>query len=122
MNRVEQKGYVIRFIFLCTLAIGHIASVLSAAPGETDFPRLAFYERFVAIDNACGWPQLNVLPDGTLACLIWPHPVHGTTEGALECWISTDGGKFWKKVGVPVPNAPTTNRMVMAGGLAADGS
>lgn len=97
-------------------------AVLSAAPGENRFPRLALYERFVAIDNACGWPQLTLLPDGTLGCLIWPEPLHGFTEGAAECWTSSDGGRFWKKTGVPVPYAPGENRMNLAGGLAADGS
>ncbi len=94
----------------------------AAAPGENKFPALALHERFVAIDDACGWPQVTLLPDGKLACLVWPHPLHGFTEGAVECWVSADGGRKWQKAGVPVPYAPTQNRMNVAGGLAADGS
>jgi len=94
---------------------------LLAGSGENKFPKLAFYERFVAIDNASGWPRLTLLPDGTITCLIWPHPVHGYTEGAVECWTSKDGGKFWSKAGVPVPDRPGTNRMNAAGGLTSDG-
>src|SRR5690348_4365357 len=84
---------------------------LRAAPGAKVFPRLGLYERFVAIDEACGWPQLTLLPDGTLGCLIWPHPLHGFTEGAAECWTSRDAGRTWHQAGVPVPFAPTQNRM-----------
>ena len=111
-----------RLALLAALAvIVHPPSSL-AALGENKFPSLALYERFVAIDDACGWPQVTVLPDGTLACLLWPVPLHGYTEGAVECWVSADGGRLWKKAGVPVPFTPTQNRMNVAGGLAADGS
>ena len=99
-----------------------VQATLLAGPGPSSFPKLALYERFIAIDDACGWPQVTVLPDGTLACLIWPIPLHGYTEGAAECWLSKDGGLSWTKAGVPVPNAPTENRMNLAGGLATDGT
>jgi len=109
---------VLSSIVLLSLGFGAAAS---AAPRNQSFPKLPFYERFVAIDNACGWPQVTVLPNGNLACLIWPHPVHGFIEGAAECWVSEDGGRFWKKTGVPVPNAPKENRMNLAGGMGANG-
>jgi len=83
-------------------------------------PRLL--ERFIAIDHACGWPNLTVLPDGSIAALIWPEPCHGLWEGAAECWGSADGGRTWAKRGVPVPFAPGTNRMNLAAGLARDGA
>jgi len=79
-------------------------------------------ERFIAIDHACGWPNLTLLPDGALATLIWPEPCHGLWEGAAECWASTDGGRTWQKRGVPVPHSPGTNRMNLSAGLAADGA
>jgi len=110
-----------RLLFLL-LSLVSPAAVALGAPGENKFPKLALYERFIAIDDTCGWPLITLMPDGTLNCLIWPHPVHGYTEGAAELWVSTDGGKFWKKAGVPVPNLPAQNRMNVAGGLAADGS
>ena len=112
-----MKRYV-----LLVVVIGCLTTALFAGAGSKNFPKLAFYERFVAIDNACGWPNLTLLPSGQLACVIWPHPNHGITEGAVECWLSSDGGKSWKRVGVPVPAAPTTNRMNVAAGLATDGS
>ncbi|HRE83617.1 MAG TPA: sialidase family protein [Opitutaceae bacterium] len=104
------------------LAVFASVSKSQAAPGSTPFPKLAHYERFIAIDNACGWPLVTLMPDGKITCLIWPHPYHGFIEGAAECWVSEDGGVFWKKIGVPVPNLPATNRMNVAGGLAADGT
>ncbi len=98
------------------------ASWAGAAAGEKKSSPLPHHERFIAIDDACGWPQVTLLPDGTLACLIWPHPLHGFTEGAAECWLSNDGGRLWRKAGVPVPHAPGQNRMNLAAGLAPDGS
>jgi hypothetical protein len=76
----------------------------------------------VAIDGACAWPQLNLLPNGEIAALIWPETNHGLTEGAVECWTSADGGVSWRKTGVPVPYEPGTNRMNLASGVATDGS
>lgn len=80
------------------------------------------YERFIGIDGVCAWPQMTRLPSGELAALIWPRNNHGLTEGAAECWVSTDRGMTWTRAGVPVPNAPATNRMNLAGGLTADGT
>ncbi|MEO6246309.1 MAG: exo-alpha-sialidase [Opitutaceae bacterium] len=103
------------------LVLAVLGSSRAATSAEKNFPRLALYERFVAIDEACGWPLVTVLPDGALGCLIWPVPLHGFTEGAVEFWKSTDDGRAWRKAGVPVTNSPTQNRMNHAGGVAADG-
>lgn len=88
----------------------------AAGPGE-----LPLYERYVAVDGACAWPLVTALPNGELSALIWPHPNHGFVQGALECWNSRDHGRTWQRAGVPVLNAPGTNRMNCAAGLRADG-
>jgi hypothetical protein len=75
-----------------------------------------YYERFIAIDAACGWPNLCLLPDGQIAALIWPHTNHGATEGSAECWVSADEGRSWTRAGVPVPHSPGKNRMNVAAG------
>jgi hypothetical protein len=79
-------------------------------------------ERYIAIDHACGWPNLTLLPGGEIAALVWPEPCHGEWEGAAECWVSPDDGRTWAKRGVPVPHTPGTNRMNLAAGLARDGA
>ena len=79
-------------------------------------------ERYIAIDHACGWPNLTLLPNGDIAALVWPDPCHGVWEGAAECWGSADEGRTWTKRGVPVPNDPGTNRMNLSAGLARDGA
>jgi len=94
----------------------------SAATPESALPRFPLYERYIGIDGACGWPLLVLLPNGDIACLLWPDSSHGYSEGAVECWASSDQGRTWQRRGVPVPNEPTTNRMNHAGGVAADGS
>ncbi len=85
--------------------------------GETTPPAI---QRFVAIDNVCAWPNLTHLPDGSINATIFSQPSHGQVAGAAECWNSSDG-EFWTKRGIPAPNAPDTNRMNVACGLAKNG-
>jgi hypothetical protein len=96
------------------LGLSILAPSLPAQPSRPS--NLTFYERFVAIDSTCGWPNLSLLPDGKIAAIIWPYTNHGVTEGSAESWVSGDGGVSWKQAGVPVPNEPGTNRMNVAAG------
>lgn len=96
------------------------ASMAGATP-ESTLPSLGQYERFVAIDNVCGWPLLVSLSTGELGAFIWPLASHGYSEGSVEFWKSRDGGRTWAKAGVPVPHAPGENRMNHAGGVAPGG-
>ena len=77
-------------------------------------------ERYIAIDNVCAWPNLTLLPDGTLIATIFNQPTHGGWEGDVECWASSDQGRTWKLRGVPAPHESGTNRMNVSAGLAAD--
>lgn len=79
-------------------------------------------ERFIAIDNVCAWPNVKLLPDGSLVAVIFNQPSHGGVEGDVEAWSSRDGGKIWKLAGVPAPHEPGTLRVNHAAGLAHDGS
>lgn len=74
-------------------------------------------QRFVAIDNVCAWPNLTLLPEGSINTTIFGQPSHGQIAGAAECWNSRNG-EFWTKRGIPAPNDPDTNRMNVACGLA----
>jgi hypothetical protein len=77
-------------------------------------------QRFVAIDNVCAWPNLTVLPDGSLNATIFGKPSHGQMSGAVEVWNSPSG-EFWQKRGIPAPNEPHTNRLNHAVGIAKNG-
>jgi len=96
------------------LGLSILTPSLPAQPSRPS--NLTFYERFVAIDSTCGWPNLSLLPDGKIAAIIWPYTNHGVTEGSAESWVSGDGGVSWQQAGVPVPNEPGTNRMNVAAG------
>jgi hypothetical protein len=76
--------------------------------------------RFVAIDNICAWPNLTLLPDGSINTTIFGQPSHGQMAGVAECWNSKDG-QLWSKVGIPAPNELNTNRMNVACELAKNG-
>jgi hypothetical protein len=77
-------------------------------------------QRFIAIDNVCAWPNLTLLPDGSINATIFGRPSHGQVAGAAECWNSPDGA-FWSRRGTPAPNDPHTNRMNVAAGIARNG-
>ncbi|HID74662.1 MAG TPA: exo-alpha-sialidase [Planctomycetaceae bacterium] len=75
----------------------------------------------VAVDNVCAWPNLTVLPGGTIVATIFNQPSHGSVAGDVECWASRDNGRTWQKVGTAAPHEPHTNRMNVAAGLTAGG-
>jgi hypothetical protein len=78
-------------------------------------------ERYIAIDNVCAWPNLTVLPDGTLAVAIYNQPIHGQWHGDVEVWVSADDGRLWERRGVAAIGEPPDNRMDVAAGCAANG-
>jgi len=78
-------------------------------------------EQFIGIDGVCAWPNLTLLPDGTIVAAIFNQPCHGTWQGDLDCWASTDGGRTWQFRGRPAPHEPEKNRMNCAAGLAPNG-
>ena len=57
-------------------------------------------ERYIAIDNVCGWPKLTLMDDGSINLDIHNKPSHGSPDGSAECWKSVDGGKTFKLYGV----------------------
>ncbi len=79
-------------------------------------------ERYIAVDNVCAWPNLKLLPDGTIAAVLYNQPSHGRDPGHVEVWTSRDGGKLWTLAGVPVPHDPNSTRLNHAAGIAHDGS
>jgi hypothetical protein len=79
-------------------------------------------ERYVAVDNVCAWPNLTMMPDGSVIATIFNQPTHGGWEGDVECWASNDQGRTWTRRGTPARHKPKTNRMNVAAGLARDGA
>jgi hypothetical protein len=84
--------------------------------------RVNIDSRFVSVDNVCAWPNLTVLRDGTIIATIFNQPSHAKREGDVECWASTDGGKFWEKRGIAALHDPNANRMNVAAGMANNGN
>lgn len=117
IHRSTRLLVSLRSLVAALLLFGSGVVLLAAPPPGARFD---FYERFVAIDGACAWPNLSLLPDGRIVAIIWPYTNHAITEGSAESWVSEDHGASWKKSGVPMPHAPGTNRMNVAAG-AVDG-
>ena len=123
----ERVNHMSRYISCVRVGIllglscaGIIATDMRAEAPRPFSGAYDFHERFIAIDGACGWPNLSLLPNGKIAALVWPQTNHGATEGAAECWISADNGLTWTKTSVPVPHEATKNRMNVAAGPIGD--
>ena len=76
--------------------------------------------RVVAVKNACAWPNLTLLGDGTVVAILHNRPAHGTMEADVECWASSDG-LTWEKRSTVTQHEPHTVRMNHAAGLAKNG-
>ena len=79
-------------------------------------------ERYVAVDDKCAWPNLTLMPDGSIVATIFGEPCHQLWEGSSECWISSDGGRLWSFLGVPVHHEPNRTRGDLAAGLTHEGA
>ena len=79
-------------------------------------------ERYVAIDNKGNWPNLTLMPDGSIVATVFSEPSHGLWGGSPECWISRDNGRTWTFLSVPAPHAPGTNHMIFGAGLTHSGA
>ncbi len=76
----------------------------------------------VVADNACAWPNLTVLGDGTIIATIFNAPYHACIVGDVDCWGSSDNGRTWEKRGTPAAHdPPSSNRMNVAAGVAGNG-
>ena len=106
-----------RLLFVTLVASAALLPTVNAGPETT---LTGPVERYISIDNVCAWPNLTVLPDGTIIVAIFNRPSHGQEAGSIEAWASQDG-RFWEKRGVVAPHEPDTNRMHVAAGLAKNG-
>ena len=77
-------------------------------------------QRIVAIENVCAWPNLTLLPDGTIIAILFNQPGHGTMQGDVDCYASSDGVK-WERRSTVTQHEPDTIRMNHAAGLAKNG-
>lgn len=78
------------------------------------------WQQIVAVEDVCAWPNLTLLPDGTIAAFIFNKPTHGQCEGDIDCWTSSDGVK-WERRSTVTQHLPNTIRMNCAAGVARNG-
>ena len=108
-----------------TMFLGLCATSLNLAAAERAYVTARDGGRptpIVAIEGVCAWPNLTVLPDGSIVATIFNQPSHGTTAGDVECWASEDGGRTWRRRGTPAEHENEhSNRMNVAAGLANNG-
>ena len=126
MNRQIKRSGSFLFVILFFSCYLHAARPVGMENGSNEYLKtekdsVEVLKRYISIDNVCAWPNLTTLPDGTQMVAIFNKPSHGRMQGDVECWTSTDGGKFWQKRGTPAPHKPMTNRMNVAAGLAGNG-
>lgn len=102
--------------FVLLLLLASRAMLSSAAP-ETE---PAGIQHTIAVTNVCAWPNLTLLPDGSIVAVFHNRPSHGQSEGDVDCWASRDGLK-WEKRSTITAHEPNTVRMNHAAGLARNG-
>lgn len=119
LSRPKNVSFALIMNLPCHVALIFTLAVNTPVLGAATNPPVALASRFIAIDNVCCWPNLNVLPDGTIIATIFNQPSHARMEGDVECWSSTDG-QFWTKRGVAAKHEPMANRMNVAAGLTHD--
>ncbi|QDT97221.1 sialidase family protein [Gimesia aquarii] len=95
-----------------------IQSVLLVNMLAAEEPKIL--HQVVAVENVCAWPNLTLMPDGTIIVIFHNKASHGQQEGDIDCWASTDGVK-WKKRSTVTRHQPNTVRMNHAAGLAKNG-
>src|SRR5688572_23299165 len=100
--------------------MGSLGTVVVDAASLSPPPALIDAEHKVVAQNACAWPMLVTLRDGTIVAIIHNQPSHGQQEGQIEAWATKDGLN-WQRRGFPAPNDPGTVRMNVAVGLAGNG-
>ena len=117
VTTMNVQRHLVRPMPVVSAALLFAATAISIQGEEANPPSI---KRVVAVKDVCAWPNLTLMPDGSINTTIFGKPSHGQMEGAAECWNSADG-ESWTKRGVPAPNDPHTNRMNVAAGLAKNG-
>lgn len=116
MAGMSIRFRVLRWGWVLVLGCGFWRPPLGA---QTE-PEPAGLRRVVAVKDVCAWPNLTLMPDGSLVAILFNQPAHGTQEGDLECWASQDGA-VWEKRGQVTQHVPRTARFNHAAGLAHNG-
>lgn len=78
-------------------------------------------ERYVIIDNYCGWPKLSLMQDGKLILGVYNKPSHGGMYGEAEVWTSQDGGRSFQFAGFPFKPEPDKSQNNECLGVAHNG-
>ena len=116
----DTKGFLrITLLILTGLLLATARSGWAQDPNGQD--RIEIIDRYVAVDNVCAWPNLVLLPDGTILAFIFDQPNHGDSSGDVACWASVDGGRLWKHRSTATQHEPGTIRFNHAVGLGHNG-
>ncbi|HAW31180.1 MAG TPA: hypothetical protein DCY03_24240, partial [Planctomycetaceae bacterium] len=110
------SGVIMRIFMLCIVVV--VLAALSPVELSADEPHVL--KQVVAVENVCAWPNLTLLPDGTIIAVFHNQPSHGQQEGDIDCWASPDGVN-WEKRSTVTQHEPNTVRMNHAAGLAKNG-
>jgi hypothetical protein len=86
MNRFKVQAQVAHATATVLVLTGVLATKVSAQ-AETRYVKNKLGQRprpIVAVDNVCAWPNLTVLPDGTITAVGFNKPGHGGVVGDVD--------------------------------------
>ncbi len=115
-----MKPTISRQTLASTSAIIWLALLTTGVGAAEPEPEPEVFQRVVAVENVCAWPNLTLMRDGTVIAIFHNQPSHGTKEGDVDCWASCDG-LTWEKRSTVTRHEPNTIRMNHAAGLARNG-
>ncbi len=72
--------------------------------------------------NVCAWPNLFRFGEKGIGAVIFNAAAHGTIEGDLDFWATTDQGEHWCRLSTAAEAPPGQNRMHSCCGVRHDGT
>ncbi|HDY87592.1 MAG TPA: exo-alpha-sialidase [bacterium] len=119
---MKSSKKIVIVVIGCLVAVSFMSSCQKASKLSVSPPAgREFGKPFIAVEHVCAWPNLTLMPDGSIIATIFNKPSHGAVPGDIECWASEDSGWTWQYRGTPAPHEGNSNRMNCAAGLARNG-
>ena len=79
-------------------------------------------EHYIGINNGANWPNINLMPDGTIVAAVFNQLSHLLHSGEVDFYSSSNGGRTWTFAGSPFKHEPGIARGNLAAGVSHDGA
>ncbi len=120
-ENLYQFIFVIMFIFIIPNK-----GIAQDNPGNVFFDKYPYVvknvEHYIAVNNGANWPNLTLMPDGSIVAAVYNKPSHLLHAGEVDFYSSTNGGRTWTFSGSPFKHKQGVARGNLAAGVSHDGA